>query len=191
MLKMNASCWGNSRSNNGNWKGGLNSFRLDHLDDLLGTKFIQVLKEKLFSLSEENGTCLNWIRKPETGGYGTLMVGNRPHMAHRLSYLVNVGPLGDFCVLHKCDNRLCINPAHLFLGSKTDNMVDRDAKGRQSKGEKVNTAKLTESQIIEAKRLRKKGLKYKEIAALIKCPTTVDSLIAAVTGTTWKHLIRR
>jgi hypothetical protein len=51
-------------------------------------------------------------------------------------------------VLHKCDNRLCVNPEHLFLGTNAVNMADKCAKGRQTKGEQHGPAKLTEAAVL-------------------------------------------
>lgn len=72
-------------------------------------------------------------------------------LAHRLVWLWTHGPAGDLCVLHHCDNRRCVNPKHLFKGTKKDNSDDMIAKGRDRHPSKMQVTlarrKLTEEQI--------------------------------------------
>ncbi len=70
--------------------------------------------------------------------------------AHRFSYELAFGPFDEsLFVLHKCDNPPCVNPAHLFLGTRADNTADMLAKGRQARGERQGGAKLTSEQVID------------------------------------------
>lgn len=61
------------------------------------------------------------------------------------------------CMLHKCDNRWCINPDHFFLGSKADNCRDRTIKGRQASGERIAQHKLKEAEVISIYEARNHG----------------------------------
>ena len=102
-----------------------------------------------------------WIENPETGcwewtagrsstGYGVFDVAGSSRGAHRFSYELNIGPIGEgLCVCHRCDNRKCVRPDHLFLGSYADNMRDMGAKGRKAcqKGSNNNLARLTEDEV--------------------------------------------
>lgn len=85
----------------------------------------------------EPGGCHLW-GGARRGGYGHFRVsGSRTVAAHRMAWELFHGsiPTGagyhGICVCRRCDNRLCVNPRHLFLGSHLDNMRDRDSKGRR------------------------------------------------------------
>lgn len=76
-------------------------------------------------------------------GYGQISVGLRPQYVHRISYELASGPVeSGLQVLHRCDNRCCVNPEHLFVGTLQDNMDDMTSKLRQAHGPKCFHAKL-------------------------------------------------
>lgn len=80
---------------------------------------------------DDNTGCWNWLLGKDDSGYGLLRINNKNVRAHRLFWEEMVGPIPPgLCVLHKCDNPPCVNPAHLFLGTKGDNNTDRHRKGR-------------------------------------------------------------
>ena len=121
--------------------------------------------ERIRSLSVCDGEtgCWNWTGavRSEKRPYGRLIIGSRSDGsrksigAHQLSYITFRGEIPDgLCVCHHCDNPRCVNPDHLFLGSKKENADDRDRKGRNVpapvyRGSAAPWAKLTEAQVAE------------------------------------------
>lgn len=106
--------------------------------------------------------CWKWIASTFTNGYGQFNVEGRNQKAHRISYRLYRGriPKG-LSVLHKCDNKVCVNPYHLFLGSGLDNMRDMIAKGRDVKvaGEEHPGATITEEDVKQIRLLYETGQK--------------------------------
>jgi len=80
--------------------------------------------------------CWIWTASRGSAGYGQFLLKERPIGAHRVAWELTKGliPLGLY-VCHKCDNKLCVNPQHLFLGTQADNIADMVSKGRQAKGD--------------------------------------------------------
>jgi hypothetical protein len=112
--------------------------------------------------------CWEWTGAIGTGGYGNVNLGvYGERSAHRLAWKFVHGPAGDSCVLHRCDNRPCCNPDHLWLGTYLDNVRDAVAKGRHrgADGGGGNAyAALTDEQAAMVMALR--GIKpWRDVAA--------------------------
>lgn len=136
--------------------------------------------------------CWNWIGNVGTDGYGGLSVAANPTKAHRYSWVIHHGPIPNgLQVLHKCDNRVCVNPDHLFLGTTQDNMLDRDRKNRQVQGERHPSAKLTAQQVIEIRRRFKNGCKKNGTRPLAReFGLSKSTMTAVVRGQTWKGVLK-
>lgn len=120
------------------------------------------------------------------GGYGGIKVGRTVRLAHRVAYELYIGPIPEgLCVCHHCDVRTCVNPAHLFLGTNADNVVDRNFKNRQARGEKIGRAKLTETKVLEIRAAE--GLSQRRLAASYGVSLSLISYIR--NGKSWAHVL--
>lgn len=100
--------------------------------------------------TEPNSGCWLWTGARQRDGYGVLKVDRKNVAAHRFSWERENGPIpANLCALHKCDTPSCVNPAHLFLGTRGDNARDKAAKGRchNNRGERNGRSKLTDAQV--------------------------------------------
>lgn len=143
------------------------------------------------SIDEATG-CWLWTGSTWRG-YGRLTVGTRPVRktiaAHRYSYAAFVGPIpAGMEVCHKCDVRPCVNPAHLFVGTKQDNIDDRERKGRNNHvvGERIGSAKLNSSQVQEMRLARLTGESFQKIAN--RFGVDKQTAYSAILGRTWGHV---
>src|SRR3990167_5944059 len=102
---------------------------------------------------KKTDNCWKWTHTKNIHGYGFVSHLGKNTPAHRFSWILNNGKIPDgLCVLHKCDNRICVNPDHLFLGTLQDNISDKVSKGRQAVGEKVGSSKLSNKDIVKIRK---------------------------------------
>jgi len=130
----------------------------------------------------DSDDCWEWTAN-KADGYGQFSVGFVSYGAHRVSYFIKNKDPGNMCVCHTCDNRSCVNPEHLWLGTVLDNNRDMQDKGRQIRGEQTISSILTETQVVEI-------LESDETnSALADVYGVVDSTISNIRrGKKWKHL---
>lgn len=142
-----------------------------------------VLPKDFWDRVKKGDNCWEWIGSMNKfTGYGYISVSQKIYLAHRLSYILNREPIPQgLLVCHTCDNRKCVNPNHLFLGTAKDNIQDAARKGRLRSW----AQKLTPGNVQEIRSL-KGHLSQKKIA---KRFGVVKGTIGAIfTGLSWKHL---
>jgi hypothetical protein len=119
--------------------------------------------------------CWPWTGYVGTHGYGRIGL----RFVHRLSWEMSRGPIPNGKqVLHRCDNKICVNPSHLFIGSPADNMRDKSEKGRQGK-----MRKLTDDQVRE---IRASPLLQKDLA--IKYDVSAPRISLIKSGKRYKYV---
>ena len=130
--------------------------------------------------------CWRWHGATIQNGYGQIGRGSVIKYAHRVSYELSKGPIPEgLYVCHSCDNRWCVNPAHLWVGTATDNARDAINKGRipTRVGEDASHVKLTEKAVIA---LRKGEATPRQIAD--EFGVSWETAWCAKVGKSWRYL---
>lgn len=148
--------------------------------------------------------CIEWIGPLHETGYGIFTYKRKQQLAHRAAYAIYKGSFApDACVLHRCDNRPCVNPDHLFLGDRGDNARDMASKGRQwvqqtpagrpicptelkARGQQHGMSKLTDAEVLAIRRRASKGELGKHLAA--EYGRSVSLISQVIRGQIWTHV---
>lgn len=133
--------------------------------------------------------CWEWTGYIGKNGYGTFQIGGRREAAHRFSYQCNVGPIPNgLFVCHSCDNRKCVNPTHLWLGTCGDNNIDMTQKGRNYRGpSKIHSEAHPKSKLTSADAIAIRS-DQRNITEIARSFGVSRALIRGIkNGTHWKY----
>lgn len=141
------------------------------------------------------GSCWEWTKSKDKDGYSRIRLSGKNFFVHRASWCIandiELSALSrEIIVLHKCDNRSCVNPNHLYIGDHKQNALDRCTRGRThipAYGNPGFISKLTPDKVIEIRRLLSIGINGSQVAEKFKVSNTTISKIR--TGKKWKWLL--
>lgn len=156
---------------------------------------VQEARRRFWSRVDKSGTngCWLWLGCTcgSTSIYGTHGYQGKTYKAHRLAYELTHGPIPNgMLACHRCDNKLCVNPDHIFLGTQKDNISDMYRKGRNRnvslRGEENHRSKYTTNQAVDVKTLRLNGTSMKQISELTGVSEPAVNSICQ--GRVWRHV---
>lgn len=144
-------------------------------------------------------TCWEWQGSRNHRGYGSITIAGKAARAHRVAWQFDNGaiPVG-MMICHRCDNPPCCNPAHLFLGTPQDNVLDMVAKGRHVRGPRDESAtnwargtrnaasKLTDEAVVEIRQRYDAGEVGKRIAERFGISPSLVTLVGRRRA--WLHV---
>lgn len=150
--------------------------------------------DRFWSRVDRSGDCWEWQGPPNRSGYGQVSFNKKMYPTHRLAYMLTKGPIprGMF-IRHACDNRLCVRPAHLDIGTFEDNIADmvrrkRGGPGKNAaRGERAGSSRLTDRDVIAIRETYASG-GVTQIALARDFGVDTGTISRIVTGKAWTHL---
>jgi hypothetical protein len=161
---------------NGEGEGGLDMPKIH--DAFVMARFMSLME---YGKQDE---CWNWKGMKNTNGYGRFSLSDSHRLAHRVSFEMFVGPIpSGMNVCHSCDNRICVNPYHLWLGTQSQNLKDASQKGRMfrpnTSGERNGNGKLSLREVYAIRDLVAGGARKNLVAKNFNVsPSTVGEIVA-------------
>lgn len=141
-------------------------------------------------LKKSSSECWLWTGCTEKKGHGRFRdENNKLEMAHRYSYRLHKGHIpSGMCICHSCDNPSCVNPYHLWVGTKGDNNKDRASKGRNvnNRGSKHGQSRLTEEYVGRIRKGFLAGETQTDLAK--KYGVSITAISKVCNRKTWKHI---
>lgn len=133
--------------------------------------------------------CQMWQGPVSGNGYGCFIWNKISYTASRVAWTLASGPIpANKLVCHKCDNRACVNPNHLFIASNQENMLDALKKGRLLVGSQNPNAKTTESVVRKVRKLRQdQNMTYGKLAKLFGL--TMSHVYQICSRKRWQHVV--
>lgn len=138
----------------------------------------------------ENG-CWNWRFPNSLGRANTFSLNGKVMRAYRASFIIHGGEIGDGqIVCHRCDNPLCVNPQHLWLGTHIDNYRDAEGKGRLriAKGAQKPNTKLTAESVRNIRKRHAEGGRGTLALLSREFGVNKSTLQDILRGKTWRHV---
>ena len=151
----------------------------------------ETARNRFWAKVKKNSSCWEWTAGKTKFGYGTFNNGSGSRLAHRVSWVIENGPVPDGkLVCHTCDNPSCVNPKHLFVGTQSDNVCDMWAKGRGGAGAlpgiENHRSKICDKDVV-AIRARLDSGEYQRVIAK-DYGLTQSNVSHIATGKTWSHI---
>jgi hypothetical protein len=139
---------------------------------------------KILMPQNEDG-CMLWLGSKCKDGYGFINQGSKVYSAHRFLFVLYHGKIErNKIICHRCDNPSCVRPDHLFMATQSENMIDRQKKGRTSRGLNRPNVKLNDVKVLEIR--ADNHSTYRELSE--KYNVAPCTIAAVKNRKIWRHL---
>lgn len=147
---------------------------------------MQIPEDRLLKSVDKTESCWVWT-KSTRAGYGQVHYRGKRWSAHRLFYTLFTGNIPEgMLVCHACDNKLCVNPNHLYVGTHTNNNQDTYKRNRMPPKQGHNARNVAKLSLEEALKIKYSDIPSKELEGLFKINQSQISRIRS--GKTWKNI---